>query len=763
MRRRRYPPAGAWLLLCTLAASAAPSAGAGQDPDAVRALPAAELRGVVRGRLGDSLERLGDATVELSAGDGPHSALSDPDGRYLFVDLPAGPARLRVTRVGYAPLELTVRLPSTGVLQIDLELTASPMPLPGVLVETTGDVPRTPASEGDVPVPVPDPHFEVRRLELSPGVVESGVLEAVMGMPGNDPSDPSDVLFMRGSTTDMKLVLLDGVPVYAPFHTAGLLASFEPSMLASAEFHVGGAPARYDGGLTHVLDLRTRTARRDRTRASATVDLLSSAVVLEQPLGRRAGILASARTLHDVGTTVLGGGAGPYGYGDVLATFDADLGAAGTVRVTGFRNRESVVLDYADGPGDASWGNSAITGTWGRRLGSADVQATVGVSRYDARLPLQPTPTPDDPTPSAIVAVADNDRARGVIEAAWRDRDMPLRVGLSFEHQTLAYQAERTDGSRRFRRAGARSVVGGYVEASRTVASGVTIRGGLRADAFGLDAPRLAPRASVAVEVGPTALLTLAAGRYHQMTRLPLDTGVDETLGRFADGGITETLPVATADHLVVTLAQRPTESVSLGVGGYFKHFTGVGLGGGTLENSGIDLQVVGATGRGAAWLGYGLAWFWSDRPGSGTASDFTGRHLLTVGVSGRVAGPIQLEARFSYGAGLPSTGIPFSGSGDLADEAGPGDQLVGAGSGGIAGSDFLLDQSFLRLDVELHTLIEREWWGRPWRIRPYLRLLNALDRRDALFYSYQPWRSNDVTPLAVRPILPVFGMSIAY
>ena len=37
-----------------------------------------------------------------------------------------------------------------------------------------------------------------------------------------------------------------------------------------------------------------------------------------------------------------------------------------------------------------------------------------------------------------------------------------------------------------------------------------------------------------------------------------------------------------------------------------------------------------------------------------------------------------------------------------------------------------------------------------------------ALDRRDALFYSYQPWRSDDVTPLAVRPILPVFGVSIA-
>lgn len=732
-----------------------------QEVGGVQVVVYGELRGVVRGRFGGRLERLDDAFIELRTVDGVHVTRSRRDGTYALDGLPAGPARLRVTRVGHGSLDLSVRVPASGVLRLDLELTAAPMSLPGVRVEAGRRQDADPADEQSVPVP--DPTFELRRLELSPGVIESGVLEAVMGMPGNDPADPSDVLFMRGSTTDMKLVLLDGVPVYAPFHVGGLLRSFEPSLLASAEFHVGGAPARYDGGLTHVLDLQTRTARRDRPRASATIDLLSGAALVEQPLGDAAGLLISGRTLHDAATDILGGGGTPYGYNDVLATFDADLEAMGSFRATGFRNRESVFLDFASGPGDARWGNDALTGTWRSRIGSAQVQATVGASRYDARLPLQPTPTEDDPTPSAIVATADNERARVSVEADWRDRGLPVRAGLSFEDQALTYAADRIDGSSSLGRAGSRTVVGGYVDASRTVAPGVTLRAGLRADVFGGDGPRLAPRASVAVDVGPTALLTLAAGRYHQMTRLPIDTGVDADLERFAGGQINEALPVATADHVVMTLAQRPAESVALGIGGYFKRFSGIEPGGGALQNSGLDLQVVGVGERGAAWLGYGLSWFWSDDPGSLTSSDFAGRHLITLGLSGRVAGPFQVETRLSYGAGLPSTGIPFGAADELNAEAptGPSEDLFG--SGHTSDPDFLLDESFLRLDLELSTTVERDWAGHEWRVRPFLRLLNALDRRDALFYTYQPWRSDDITPLAVRPLLPIFGVSIAY
>ena len=64
---------------------------------------------------------------------------------------------------------------------------------------------------------------------------------------------------------------------------------------------------------------------------------------------------------------------------------------------------------------------------------------------------------------------------------------------------------------------------------------------------------------------------------------------------------------------------------------------------------------------------------------------------------------------------------------------------------------------------ARIHALFQPRWGGQTWRVRPYLRLLNALDRRDALFYTYQPWRSGSITPLAQRPILPVFGVSFAF
>jgi hypothetical protein len=70
------------------------------------------------------------------------------------------------------------------------------------------------------------------------------------------------------------------------------------------------------------------------------------------------------------------------------------------------------------------------------------------------------------------------------------------------------------------------------------------------------------------------------------------------------------------------------------------------------------------------------------------------------------------------------------------------------------------LDEDFLRLDVELHGTFRVNWAGRPWEVRPYVRILNALDRRDALFYAFQPWRSDELTPLAERPIVPVVGIA---
>jgi hypothetical protein len=164
--------------------------------------------------------------------------------------------------------------------------------------------------------------------------------------------------------------------------------------------------------------------------------------------------------------------------------------------------------------------------------------------------------------------------------------------------------------------------------------------------------------------------------------------------------------------------------------------------------------------------LGYGLSWFWSTEDLSGYGSDFAGRHLLSAGLAGDIGGPLRGEVRVAYGAGLPYTSIPFGSFGTEAGDAvssptQPGD----SGTSRSQDSPLLtpLDDEFLRVDVEVHALLTPEWGGRRWSVRPYLRILNALDRRDALFYTFQSWRSDELTPLAERPLLPILGVAFSF
>ena len=716
--------------------------------------------GTVRGRFQSGVRPLPYAVIEATSAIGRYGAVADSVGRYVLRRLPAGELRVRATHTGHASVTLTVRLPENGELIVDLELNAEPLELPGINVRAGASPnPPTGRSEGD---PVPIPALEVELLDISPGVGEAGLADAVHALPGNNPTDPTDVLFMRGSTTDLKLVLLDGVPVHTPFHVAGLMRSFDPTVLRSAKLYVGGAPARYDGGLTHILELETRSARRDRTRVSGSIDLLATSLAAETPLGSRAGVVASARALHGLGDATLGGER-PYGYRDVLVSLDADPGADHRVRATGFWNSESVRLDFGPESGDATWGNRAGSVRYSGPVGPVRLDVTAGASAYSAELPLLPIQIPGEPDRPAVLASSETERVRLVAEAAWGGAAGPMRAGLSYEGLRASFAARSLTGDAYTASRGSSTVLGVFLDVTRPFSDGVTVRGGLRGDVFSGRTPRLAPRVAVLWELGPDVLLTIAAGRYHQVTRTP-DGQVEETLLEFSNNrsGSGELLPVATADHVVLSLDQRLAGNVRLGIQGFWKRFEGLsGREEGSVRSSGIDLRVLSVGERTTVWLGYGLSWFWSPLDLSGHPADFVGRHLLSVGMSGHLSGPLHAEARVAYGAGLPYTSISF---GSAVTDAGPGEQLLGGSRTSATGAlPTRVDDEFLRIDLEIHALLEPEWGGRRWSVRPYLRLLNALDRRDALFYTYQPWRSDAVTPLAERPILPIFGVSFSF
>lgn len=760
-RRRRL-----WtVLLATLPSSLAATARPG-DAQLPPSLPAespvvdsASIAGIVRSRFGNETRPLPSAAVQVAGSGLTRTLTADSTGRYELTGIPPGPLRLRASHPGHQDVSLVVMLAAGSALRVDLELVAAPLAVPGVDVEATeasdhgdpdADVPRI--DDGDI--------LLVREaMQAGPGASETSVARAVSALPGRDPADPTDVLFMRGSGTELKLVLLDGVPVVAPFQVAGLVDGLDRRVLASARFHRGGAPARYDGGLTHILDLRTRTARRDRLRVFGSVDLLASAVTAEVPLGERAGVLASGRYLNGLGQPSVDGHR-PYGYADGLVSFDARPADGQEVRATAFWNDESVRLDYGDRAAPAEWGNAAASASWSGRVGSAAVSASAGASRYRARLPLRPTPTEADPTPADVLASASTRRARAVVEAAWGTSDRMLRAGASVERLATDVVAEVVGEPTTSTFRGDGGVAGVFAEARRTVAEGVVVRAGLRADLFEGSPPQLSPRFALSWVASPSAVVTVAAGRYHQMTQ-SVSTGFLTEGGPLPPAPSVQ-VPLARADHVVLSLQQRFGKGLGVDLDGYWKRYEGTGgPGEPPVLNSGIDASVRGDVGRARLWLGYGLSWFWTPDGTDLARSGFAGRHLLTAGLSGSIAGPVGAEAVLAYGAGLPSTGIPLGA--DRSDAlAGPGLETLAGGAGSGIANVPPPDVSFLRVDLEVYATFQPEWAGHRWEVRPYVRLLNPLDRRDALFYAYGA-ADGSLVPLARRPVLPVAGLAFSY
>jgi hypothetical protein len=308
-------------------------------------------------------------------------------------------------------------------------------------------------------------------------------------------------------------------------------------------------------------------------------------------------------------------------------------------------------------------------------------------------------------------------------------------------------------------------VLGIHAEVQRPLGPVVVGRMGARVDRFDPGGTRSALRGSVAWSITDDAVLTLAAGRYHQLSRAA-DPELERALVPAAfdddvltlDSELTPFLAVATADHLVLGMDQRLGDWVELGTRGFMKRYQGVGGVDDRLTSSGVDLRLQAAGGGRTGWLGYALAWSWEGSD-PGFSERFTGRHLLTAGYRGPMSGPLGLDVRIAFSDGLPYTEVPLGTADESARIATNDLNAVVDDQPALAGDV----DGFLRLDLELYGEWDAPLTGGRGRIRPYLRLMNALDRRDALFYYFEPWRDQSLQPLAERPVLPVLGVAWSF
>ena len=106
---------------------------------ALCARPAAAQQGEVIGRVTDKTSGQALATAQVSVVGTTIRALTGQDGRYRLVNVPAGPATLRVAYIGYATTTQEVSVPAGGSAQADFAIAQAAVGLEAIVVTATGD------------------------------------------------------------------------------------------------------------------------------------------------------------------------------------------------------------------------------------------------------------------------------------------------------------------------------------------------------------------------------------------------------------------------------------------------------------------------------------------------------------------------------------------------------------------------------------------------------------------------------------------------
>src|SRR5437867_705632 len=106
---------------------------------ALCARPAAAQQGEVTGRVTDKTSGTALATAQVSVVGTTIRALTGQDGRSRLVNVPAGPATLRVSYIGYATTTQEVSVPAGGSAQADFAIAQAAVGLEAIVVTATGD------------------------------------------------------------------------------------------------------------------------------------------------------------------------------------------------------------------------------------------------------------------------------------------------------------------------------------------------------------------------------------------------------------------------------------------------------------------------------------------------------------------------------------------------------------------------------------------------------------------------------------------------
>ncbi len=139
--------------------------------------------------------------------------------------------------------------------------------------------------------------FPVSRLEDLPSSLGGqDLFQALEWMPGvQRAGEVTGGLIVRGSGLDQNLYLLDGAPVYHPWHAFSLISTFQTDTFKDIKLYQGAFPAEHGGRLSAVLDAELKDGNRVQPRVVAAINPLNARFVIESPVTKNSSFMIAGR------------------------------------------------------------------------------------------------------------------------------------------------------------------------------------------------------------------------------------------------------------------------------------------------------------------------------------------------------------------------------------------------------------------------------------------------------------------------------------
>ena len=646
----------------------------------------------------------------------------------------------------------------------------------------------------------------VRDLATAPAFLEGDLLQTVRTLPGVETkNDYSAGLNVRGGESDQNLILLDGYPIYNPFHLGGLLGAFIDPLVGKVDLLTGAEPVRYGERLSSALEVQSTEEDRTGLHGGGDVSLLAATASVGSAFAGGGSWMVGARhTYWDLLANAIKRNSLPFGFSDYQAHLTRPVFGGGVLSVTAYLGSDGTDITQNTGGLSAGWGNRLVGATIAKMIPARHILLGVlpadsislvqraSLSTFDASALMTAR---NFELRSSVVDV----RASGSATLFTSAFDQSMGYEVSSQHVRYSMRAPFTSITNFLPLATFGQTllpVSGWYDARWHAWSRVLFGVGVRADAVGGTGwAGLSPRASLKFFVTKDVALIAAAGSYAQwLHSLAQEDAPLQPLEFWIASS--KTLPVSRASQFSLGAEAWPGPMRQLRVEAFYKKYSNLvetdpaadaSVGdnpivplGGTSYGADVLLRRM-DDGRFGGWIAYSYAVSARVTPaGVSFAPGQDRRHELNAVGSWRYS-RYRVSARFGLSSGTPYTPIvgeftrerydPLGNK--YAPDFGDGDIQYLSGATNSARLPFAhrLDLSITRISTSAGV-----------QVSPYLSIVNVYGAKNPAGYAFDYGQTKLVTvyngstvvsrtvmadPVRTSipnfPFLPTVGVHIAY